>query len=173
MSWIMLSIMQMSVYKFLCVIGVLFLFAFLVFRYYIVENVVKKQGELINFATFKKPNTPNFYISCPTAYCPQIISKGTTPTYNLSVETLIQRWNIMIKKQPRIELITKSTEKRQHVYVQYSWFFHFPDFIYVQFIPLNQSQSSIAIYSQSYFGYSDLGVNKKRVDHLLRKLSKQ
>jgi len=69
----------------------------------------------------------------------------------------------MIAKQPRVTELASKENGKQRMYVQLSAFWHFPDFIDVKFISLGSNRSSIAVYSRSRFGYSDFGVNKKRV----------
>ena len=52
----------------------------------------------------------------------------------------------------------------QHMtYVQRSERLKMPDYISVKFIDLENDTSTIAIYSQSRYGYGDLGVNEARV----------
>ena len=58
----------------------------------------------------------------------------------------------------------------QYTYIQRSRLFHFPDTINVKLIALPNHQSTIAIYSRSKYGYGDLGVNKKRVQHWIKQL---
>jgi uncharacterized protein (DUF1499 family) len=47
----------------------------------------------------------------------------------------------------------------------------YPDLITVQFRPLDSTRSTLAIYSRSVYGYSDRGVNQRRVRQWLDRLS--
>jgi uncharacterized protein (DUF1499 family) len=69
----------------------------------------------------------------------------------------------MIASQPRVKLLSKHRQGKKLIYVQQSLIMGYPDFINVLFIKVDEQRSTIAIFSQSYFGYSDLGVNKQRV----------
>jgi len=54
---------------------------------------------------------------------------------------------------------------------QKSALFRFADDIDVQAIPVDGGKSALAIYSRSRVGYSDLGVNRKRIERWLSQIS--
>jgi uncharacterized protein (DUF1499 family) len=60
-------------------------------------------------------------------------------------------------------VVQKQPELLRLVLVQRSAFFRFPDTITLQVFPLPDGTSTLAIYSQSNYGYGDFGVNKDRV----------
>ena len=86
-----------------------------------------------------------------------------SPTYDLSVEELRERWMTMIASQPRIETRKADEEAMQYEFIQRTKFMRFPDIITVRFIPLEQRRSTLAVYSRSRYGRRDFGVNKDRV----------
>ena len=55
-------------------------------------------------------------------------------------------------------------------YVQRTQLMRFPDLVSVRFYDLAGGQSSIAIYSRSVYGYSDMGTNRRRVERWLARL---
>jgi len=59
------------------------------------------------------------------------------------------------------------------VLVQRSLIFRFPDTITVQVFPQTEGGSTLAIYSRSNYGRSDLGVNKARVQRWLGLIAAQ
>ena len=61
----------------------------------------------------------------------------------------------------------------QYQYRQRSLVFRFPDFVDVRYIPIDDHTSTLAIYSRAKYGYSDFGVNKKRVEMWLALLQSQ
>ena len=69
----------------------------------------------------------------------------------------------MIAHQPRTREIAGNPDTRQYDYMQRSWLFRFPDTVTVRFIALGAGRSTLAVYSRSHYGYSDLGVNQARV----------
>jgi uncharacterized protein (DUF1499 family) len=58
-------------------------------------------------------------------------------------------------------------------YIQRSERLGFPDTIVVRFIDYPEGRSSLAIYSRSQLGESDLGANKARIERWLSKLAEQ
>ena len=54
--------------------------------------------------------------------------------------------------------------------MQTSSLFGFPDYVSVKFIEIDAANSTLAIFSRSRLGQSDLGVNKKRVEAWLGQL---
>lgn len=126
----------------------------------------------IDFQQLKLPHTPNYFLVCPENYCnatPQMLS----PKYFVSVNQLINHWQAMLIKQPRVSFVAATIDQLQFTYIQRSFFFRFPDYMTVRFIPLTDKQSTLAIYSQSKYGHSDFGVNKKRIMQWLADLHKQ
>jgi len=116
---------------------------------------------IIDFKHFKKRESPNDYLVCPSNICEH--SDLKSPEFPFNVQSLIKKWEIMIASQPRIKLIIKDGSKNQWIYVQRTKLFRFPDYITVQFIPLGDNQSTLILYSASKYGYYDFGVNESRV----------
>ncbi len=81
---------------------------------------------------------------------------------------LRERWREVLAAQPRVELVAEDEEGLQFDYVQRSARFRFPDIITVRFISVSSSQSTLAIYSRSIYGKSDLGVNRERIEAWLK-----
>ncbi len=153
----------------LIVILVLLLGGFFLFRSVIVPAVIKKGGNLIDFKSLTLPTSPNFYLICPDNYCPKA-DHQESPVYDASLSRLESLWTDVIKSQPKVQLLAQDNDTHQYVYVQCSEFWHFPDFINVQFLSLGNNRSTVAIYSHSRFGHSDFGVNHQRVESWLAQL---
>jgi uncharacterized protein (DUF1499 family) len=79
------------------------------------------------------------------------------------VATLRERWLAMIARQPRVQQVAVDADQGQYDFIQRSRLLRFPDTITVRFIPRSATQSTLAIYSRSHYGSSDLGVNRRRV----------
>jgi len=104
----------------------------------------------------------NQFLITPENYCgakAQMIS----PTFNLPVEELRQRWMDMIASQPRIETGKADDGIMQYNFTQRTKLLRFPDMITVRFIPLKQHCCTLAVYSRSRYGRRDFGVNKDRI----------
>ena len=126
--------------------------------------------ETPNFQQLILPSTPNFYLACPKDYC-NVKSDIYTPVYAVSAESLFNLFNYIIAQEPRTSFVYSIPEQGQYGLTALSQVFPFPDDIAVQFIALSESQSTIAIFSKTRYGYYDFGVNKKRVERWLNKLA--
>ena len=100
---------------------------------------------------------------CPPGRC-GAIPHADSPVLDVSVEQLRDHWREVLAVQPRVELLAEDEEGQQFDYVQRSVRFRFPDLITVRFISVSPSQSTLAIYSRSVYGKSDLGVNRERIE---------
>ncbi len=123
----------------------------------------------LNFKTLELPLPPNKYLVCPKDYC-RAKTDAMSITYDVSVAALKTAWNTMVAQQLRVTLLAAFQNGRQERYIQLSRVFHFPDFITVDFISVDEDHSTLAIYSHSKYGHSDLGVNQQRVQTWLREL---
>ncbi len=86
------------------------------------------------------------------------------PTYAVNAATLSEAFDRFVMGQPRVERVAGSTQAGWVTYVQRSETLAFPDYISVQFYDYGDTgTSTIAIYSRSRFGHSDMGVNEARV----------
>ena len=94
-----------------------------------------------------------------------------SPTFDLSVEELRERWMTMIASQPRVETRKADDAAMQYEFIQRTKLMRFPDIITVRFIPLEQRRSTLAVYSRSRYGRRDFGVNKDRVRAWLEALA--
>jgi uncharacterized protein (DUF1499 family) len=106
---------------------------------------------------------PNHYLVCPDNFCAATADRKSAQ-FDIPVSELQKRWRKVIDRQPRITLITRSTDGLQADYVQKSAIIGFPDTITIRFIPLGDKRSTLAIFSRSHYGHSDLGVNGERID---------
>jgi len=112
----------------------------------------------------------NQYLVSPDDYC-SAKAHMVSPTFDLSVEELRERWMTMIASQPRVETRKADDEAMQYEFIQRTKFMRFPDIITVRFIPLEERCSTLAVYSRSRYGRRDFGVNKHRVRAWLEALT--
>ena len=124
--------------------------------------------ESVDFATLTPGDRPNRFLMCPPGLCGK--AQAESPRFDVSVDQLRAQWSKVVAARPRTALLTKDADGRQADYVQRSALFRFPDVITVRFIAVSESQSTLAIYSRSLYGKSDLGVNRARVETWLTAL---
>jgi len=130
-------------------------------------------GEIpaINFKTLTLTEKPNQYLVCPPGIC-TAESQRPSPSYGMSVDELRLRWRHQLSNMPGLSQISTQPDGWQFTYLERSQFMGFPDLITIRFIPTNERTSAIAIYSRSIYGYSDLGVNRDRIENWLAAFAK-
>ena len=111
----------------------------------------------------------NEYIVAPPKFTPARVS-NSAPIYDVSVDTLEQIADRVIKRQPRMQILPTDETLKRHEYVQRTLIFRFPDVITVQFIPVAEQRSTLAAHSYSIYGGSDLGVNSQRIKSWLAEI---
>ena len=116
----------------------------------------------VDFATLVRPSSPNTHLVCPKDRCAATPDEEG-PTYVVPPAQLLERARTLLSAEPRTEVVQDQPETLRLVLVQRSAFFRFPDTITLQVFPLPDGGSTLAIYSQSNYGYGDFGVNKDRV----------
>jgi uncharacterized protein (DUF1499 family) len=116
----------------------------------------------VDFATLVRPSSPNTYLVCPKERCAALADEDG-PIYAVPASQLFERARALLSAAPRTEVTQEEPETFRLVLVQRSAFFRFPDTITLQVFPLPDGGSTLAIYSQSNYGYGDFGVNKDRV----------
>ncbi len=123
----------------------------------------------VDFATLRLTARPNQHLVCPPGRC--VGAHEESPVFDMPVGELRDRWRAMAAGRPRVRLLAETEDGLQADYVQRSARFRFPDIITVRFIPLAAEQSTLAVYSRSLYGHSDLGVNRARVESWLAELA--
>jgi uncharacterized protein (DUF1499 family) len=125
----------------------------------------------VNFATLELRSSPNQYLVCPADKC-EAESDLPAPVFAFHEkrlrETLIASWSAM----PRTRQVSGSADPASGEirFVQTSAILQFPDTISVHTWPAGENGSTLAIYSRSLVGRSDLGANEERVKSWLAAL---
>ena len=116
--------------------------------------------------TVVRPDKDNYYLLRPTD------GHGPAPIFGVEPEKLSSELHEMINTIPRSEVIAGSAEERHFTVMVRSQVMGFPDFITVKVIAA-ESGAALVIFSRSRYGYSDLGVNKARVDAWVQALEQK
>jgi uncharacterized protein (DUF1499 family) len=114
-----------------------------------------------------KPNTPNSYRVGPDGTTER---DAAAPIFPISSADLAVKFDA-IARGAGSDVVGGSAAEGSVTYVQTSRFLGFPDYVSVKFIEIDATSSTLAIFSRSRLGKSDLGVNKKRVEAWLGQLS--
>lgn len=120
--------------------------------------------------TAPSPSTPNSYRVGPDASTVPV--DAPAPVYDVTPEELSAAFDRLIAAEARTELLADDRGSGGAVtVVQRSALFGFPDYVSVRFLPVAEGDgSTVAMFSRSRFGQSDLGVNEKRVNRWLEEL---
>jgi len=95
------------------------------------------------------------------------------PRYAVDARALRAAMAAVIATEPNITRVHWDEASGTERYVQRSERLGFPDTIIVRYLDEPDSRSSIAIYSRSQIGRSDLGANKARIERWLTKLGQK
>jgi uncharacterized protein (DUF1499 family) len=123
----------------------------------------------VDFANITRSGKPNDFLMCPKDLCAD--ADAQAPVFPLSADELRAALHASLQNEPHLTRMDETTSAER--YVQKTALMRFPDTISVRFIALSATTSTIAIYSRSRLGYSDLGVNKARVERWVAALSEQ
>jgi uncharacterized protein DUF1499 len=155
---------------FIIVIGIAIAIAALIWEGTTLESMLPV-GDVpdIDFATLERGPDPNQYLLCPKGMC-TAEADGEAPVFDVPVEQLQVAWDGMLAEQPRLQVLRREVTNVQIDYVQRTRLLHFPDLVTVRFVPIDDTHSTLAIYSRSVYGKGDMGVNRKRVEEWLARV---
>ena len=116
----------------------------------------------VEFASLKRPSTPNTFLMAPDGLCKAAKVDQEPPVFALSPAKLRQAFLSVVIAQPRVSHSLADEPELYDDFVVRSALFGFPDLVSVQFLPHGKGQATLALYSRSVYGRSDLGVNRAR-----------
>src|SRR5688572_1895006 len=156
---------------FIIVVGIVTAAAALIWEGTTLESVIFDVGEVpvIDFATLQRDSVPNQYLLCPKTMC-TTQTDGEAPVFDVPIEQLQVAWDEMLAEQPRLQVLRREVTNVQIDYVQRTRLLRFPDLVTVRFVPIDDTHSTLAIYSRSVWGKGDMGVNRTRVEEWLARL---
>jgi uncharacterized protein (DUF1499 family) len=117
---------------------------------------------LMDMAHLQRPDRPNTALAAPAGTIPA--PDIATPTYPLPAARLYDAVAEMAAAQPLTYLAAAYPAEHQLHYVVRSAWLNFPDLITAQVGASGPEASSLTLYSRSVYGYSDLGVNRRRLN---------
>lgn len=122
---------------------------------------------MIDFATLVRPSSPNTYLVAPEGLCRAATPDRIAPIYPVAAERLRDAWLQLMRSYSRVRPGPGSGDPVAYTFVESTPLLGFKDDIDIRFIALGDGRSTLAVYSRSRVGYSDLGTNKKRVESWL------
>jgi uncharacterized protein (DUF1499 family) len=117
-------------------------------------------AEPVDFAGLTLPRSPNACLAAPPGAHPG--AEVTVPPLPMDAATAWRVLRTLGDRFPRTTLLAEWPERRQAQWVQRSALARFPDLIAAELRP-DPAGAGLFLYSRSLFGWSDLGVNRRRV----------
>lgn len=112
--------------------------------------------------TVARTGRPNDWLICRSGTCKAEPSEAAR-IYPVPADGLWAAWRAVLAEQPDVTVIA-ADESRQLIMVQdRTPVFRFVDTITIRILPLEQGASTFAAYSRSEIGYSDTGMNRRRL----------
>lgn len=107
--------------------------------------------------TAEVPAKENHYLLRPQG------GDGPAPVFEADPAAVAAALQDLIGETPRADLIAGSAAEGHMTVLVRSQLVGFPDFVTIKMLE-NDGGTALAIFSRSKYGYSDLGVNRQRVD---------
>ena len=116
-------------------------------------------------ASAKRPGRDNDFLIAPegaVAATPDAVSA----VHPVAPDVLLFQFDAVARNSPRVSVVAGSVEEGRITYVQRSLVLGFPDYITVNAVPAGDG-AALVVWSRSRYGYSDVGVNRERVERWL------
>ncbi|WP_404384625.1 DUF1499 domain-containing protein [Caenispirillum salinarum] len=118
------------------------------------------------FETWDRAPAGNEYILCPAGLCPGQ-THGEAPEFAVPATDLKAAWDRVVASKPHTERLAWDDAAMQGDWEVRTPLLRFPDTVTVRFVPLAEDRSTLAVFSRSHYGKSDLGTNGRRVTQWL------
>ena len=126
----------------------------------------------VSFEQLERRASPNDALACSEDVCTASVDIKAA-LYPVTARELSIAFAKVIASEPRVTTVDADEPALTDRYIQRTERLGFPDTIVVQFFDRPGGQSTLAIYSRSQLGESDLGANKARIERWLSKLAEQ
>lgn len=124
----------------------------------------------VDFATLERRRTPNDSLACPADFCPRAKPDLEPPVYSVSAERLRSIAAEALAREPDTALL--HSDPNQDRYLVRTRLLRFPDTVNLSVIDLGEGRSTLALYSRSQIGRSDLGANQRRLRRWVDRISR-
>lgn len=127
----------------------------------------------ISFQTLTRPPKPNTFLVAPAGICKKAEPDLVSPVFPASPRGLFSQISEIIASERSWKDLKADAETHQLHFIARTPLLGFRDDVDIAVLPAGDGQqgTSLAVYSRSRVGYSDLGANKKRVLALLDALT--
>lgn len=119
----------------------------------------------VEFRGLAPPDRPNRHLVCPRDLCAR--PDAESPVLPVPAEAQRAAWDRLLQRHGA--RILSEADGQIEVEMRTPWL-RFPDLVSIRVLPLGADRSTVAVYSRSLYGHSDLGVNAGRVRDWLEEL---
>ncbi len=125
--------------------------------------------DLIEFPALKRPARPNNCLVAPDGFTGMVPVDDSAPVFDKTPKQVFGVVMDLVLERIEWRLRASDPDTLRISFIAVTPLLKFKDDVYVQAVPVDgeAGRSSVAIYSGSRIGYSDLGTNAKRVKELL------
>ena len=125
----------------------------------------------MEFATMRRTGRPNDYLLADKGAV-KATPDGPSPAFDGAPDTVKAAMARVVEGEPNVKLGGEGAGADRWRLTQKTRVMGFVDDIDIEFFPLDAGKrTGIRIYSRSRVGYSDLGVNRRRIQRWLGKLA--
>ena len=117
----------------------------------------------IDFDTFEPTSKPHRCLALAKDHPRAGTADLETPVFACAPDEALDAFIATGLSEPRVKVVRRDAQTGQVELIQRSLIFRFPDYVTVEPVDLGAGHASLNIYSRAVLGYSDLGVNEKRV----------
>ncbi len=128
-------------------------------------------SDFISFKSLKRPPKPNTCLAAPDHHCLAAEPDFAPPEFAVTPQDLFSKLNDLVAAERQWSKVESDPEGLRLKFVATTGLMRFKDDVDIEVIPIDESRSTLAIYSRSRVGYSDLGTNRKRVDKLIERVT--
>ncbi len=127
--------------------------------------------DFISFKSLKRPPKPNTCLAAPENHCLAAEPDFAPPTVEMTGRGLFSKLSEIISAERRWGSIETDAEQLRLKFIATTGLMRFKDDVDIEVIPVDDGHATLAIYSRSRVGYSDLGANRKRVMDLIGRMT--
>lgn len=124
----------------------------------------------VAFDRLERRSSPNDALACPPGLCGGAAVDIVSPVFAVDAHGLRAALAKALAGEPNLERVADDPAAGTERFVQRTALLGFPDTIAVRYLDLPGGRSTLALYSRSQLGRSDLGANKARLERWLARL---
>lgn len=121
----------------------------------------------LDFQTLRLEPKPNSCLLAPPGHCLDASPHLSAPVLQYQAAELYSKLKHIINSNKRWKHVETDDDSMRIKFVAVTKIMKFKDDVDIQVIENSANESSLAVYSRSRVGYSDMGANRKRVETIV------